>query len=64
MSIEKEIDKKFIRKCFLCDQEMKYVGEFVWQCKNCNILDSITHIALPYGRDQNKRRSKIIFKRD
>jgi len=56
---EKEFKEWTKRFCFICKQEMEHVGGLVWKCKRCDVLDSIEHTVLPYGRDVYKDKNKI-----
>lgn len=64
---KKEIEMKFekwtTRYCFICKQKMIHVGGLVWQCKHCDVLDSITHTVLPYGRDEYKDKRKVFLEK-
>ena len=60
--MQKELDERAIRYCFVCKQKMVHVGGLVWRCENCDMLDIIEHTILPYGRDEYKKNSKIELK--
>jgi len=43
--LEKKINEAFERHCLICNQIMQHIGNFIWLCKRCDTLTTITHIV-------------------
>ena len=58
--MEKKIDDALQRNCLICEQPMKFIGEFVWYCKRCDTTTVVSHL-ISFPRTERKREHQDRF---